>query len=452
MSWKDDLLDAKFRGVALQVEGDSLKGKRALARHGVPYRSGDTVEDLGRESLVFQLRAVFYGDDYAAALQGLVKALETPGEGELIHPIYGSVNVVPEDWEVSHDAEHPDYATVALTFVESAPNPAFFKRAFQTSDGAIAALATRDVRDWRDHVRDLLSRVDALVAQAHLAVGGGWLGLIEHLLGVPGIGLRLAQLRSQTAGVMAGVADLAHTSAPIFDSIATPTRLATELQTLWGATIPVRSSDGAIDTQALLSGALLPRELPGALELPALATRTWSTVLDAARRGDTPQFAPDALPIGVPAEPMTAHALGLVALSVTEQALAVSGAVADVLDAQRLDATMTPQELDRLTAQARALLQGAIVLHRRLYDVETALAVIEPLRNLAALLQAGARRVILARPPLLRRTVSHDTCLRALAHHWYGDHRRALELARLNPQLRTPYDISQGEVLHAYAV
>lgn len=60
--------------------------------------------------------------------------------------------------------------------------------------------------------------------------------------------------------------------------------------------------------------------------------------------------------------------------------------------------------------------------------------------------------MILAKPPLLTRTVVSDTCLRALAHQWYGDHRRALELWRLNPQLRAPHAIVRGEVLRAYAL
>jgi len=448
MSWETDLLDAKFRDVPLQVLGDTLKGKRSLARHGTPYRNGDTVEDLGREALVFNLRAVFYGDVYETALQALITAVETAGGGELIHPIYGSVNVAVEDWEVSHDAERPDYAEVALVFVESEPNPDFFQRTFQTSEGAIAALEDADPRDWRDQVRDLLSRVDGLVAQAQGYLGGGWVGLVEQLVGLPGIGVRLAQLRSQTQGVLAGLAGLANKPVPAFDPIAAAAHVPVEVRGLLEASVPSHSDD-TLDARALVA-TLLPRELPGANELPALASRIWTSQLDAGRRGVAPTIDTD-LSNGFPDEPLNAHALGLVVLVATEQALTLTRAVSDILDAERVDTTMTPQDIDRLTGQARSMLQGAIGLHRRLYAVEEALQVIEPLRNLAALLQAGARRVILARPPLMLRTVSSDTCLRALAHQWYGDHRRANELLRLNPSLRQPYAVPRGEVLHAYA-
>lgn len=448
MSWKTDLLDASYRQVPLQVLGDSLKGKRSLARHGTPYRNGDTVEDLGREALLFQMRAVVYGDAYETALQALIKAVETAGEGELIHPIYGTVNAVVEDWEITHDAERPDYAEITLTFVESEPNPDFFQRTFQTSEGAIAGLDVTDMRNWRDQVRDLLSRVDGLVAQAQGYLGGGWVGLVEQMVGLPGIGVRLSQLRSQTLGVLAGLADLARSPAPAFDPIVNAARVPAEVRGLLEASVPALADD-SLDIRAL-AGTLLPREVPGANDLPALASRTWSGLLDAARRGVAPPLDPD-LPLHLPDEPLSAHALGLVVMVATEQALTLTRAVCDVVDAQRVEPTMTPQDIDRLTGQARASLQGAIGLHRRLYPVEQALPVIEPLRNLAALVQAGARQVILARPPLIQRQVASDTCLRALAHHWYGDHGRATELLRLNPTLRRPYAVERGQVLHAYA-
>lgn len=383
MSWHDTLLDAQFRGTTFEVVSDHLKGKRALVQHGMPYRDGEDLEDLGRDARVFALRAVVYGDTYEVALQALLTAIEAPGSGELIHPIYGSLTVMVAEWEVTHDADRPDYAEIALTFLEDSPDTAFFERTFQTSEGAITTLGDSDPRDWRDQVRDLLSRVDSLVAQAQGYIGGGWVGLVEELVGLPGVGVRLAQLRSQAMGILSGLAGLANTSAPSFDPLAAPARVATEVRSLLEASVPVRT-DGVVDAGALLSGVLLPRELPGANELPAQAGRAWSAILDGARRGTEPALAMTDLPTGLPDEPVTAHALGLVLLVVTEQALTVAGAISEVLDAERDDATLTPQDLDRLNAQVRALLQGAIVLHRRLYGIEQALQVIEPLRNLAA--------------------------------------------------------------------
>jgi len=465
MAWHDTLLDASYRGVPLQLVADDLDARRALAAHGMPYRDGDTVEDLGREARRWQLKAVVYGDAYEAALQALLAALDTPGAAPFVHPVYGPLTVVAESWKVTHQADRPDYAEVALVLVESSEDPAFFQRVFATAEGAMASAAASGP-GWQDQVRDLFARVDSLVAQVQGYLGGGWVGLAERLLGLPGIGVRLGQLRSQTLGVLSGLAALAGQDAPAFDPLGAPARVPVAVRDAVAGTVPtatVVAVDGtpsdALDVHGLLTAAMLPLRIPGDDELPPVAVRAWATILDAARRSDTPVLAgsdavgtPVDVPMGYPADDaLTANALGLVLLGVTEQAMALASAVGTVLDAERQALTLTPPDIERLTNQARALIEGAIILHRRLLSVEPARQAIEPLRNVAALLQAGARMVILARPPLTARVVETDTCLRLLAHRWYGDHRRAVELLRLNPQLRAPYAIARGEVLRAYA-
>jgi len=47
--------------------------------------------------------------------------------------------------------------------------------------------------------------------------------------------------------------------------------------------------------------------------------------------------------------------------------------------------------------------------------------------------------------------VEGDGNLHLLAFAWYGDYRRAAELARLNPMLRNPNHLQAGDLLHAYA-
>ncbi|WP_244161136.1 hypothetical protein [Pseudomonas anguilliseptica] len=157
------------------------------------------------------------------------------------------------------------------------------------------------------------------------------------------------------------------------------------------------------------------------------------------------------LPDTMPTDPVAATAFGLVVLVVTELALAQAQAVAVIIEGEAERPTLSPADLEGLANLGRALLQAAILLHRRLYGVETALPVIEALRAIAALIQARARLVILQSPPLLERVVESPASLRLLAHRWYGDHDRAMELLRLNPGLRTPHNIPPGEVLRAYA-
>ena len=126
MTWAKDLLDASYRGVPFNVMAEDLTGQRSLGQHGVPYVDGDDVEDLGRGPRQFALQAVIFGENYLLELQTLLRALDTRGSAELIHPIYGSVAVVNATYQVSHRAERPDYAEVAMQFLEHTPGQAFF--------------------------------------------------------------------------------------------------------------------------------------------------------------------------------------------------------------------------------------------------------------------------------------------------------------------------------------
>ncbi len=440
MSWTETLLDASFRGVPLQVLDENLQAQRALAQHGTPYRDGDSVEDLGRGARLFSLRVVMFGPNYELELQNLLRALDTIGPGELVHPIYGSITVVAGDWQIQHVADRPDYAEVSLKFLEHLPDEPFFDRLIEFVD--IGVLEQADAATWQDGLFDLLGRIDTLAAQIQVWIGGGWVGLIEQVLDLPGIGLRLQQLRSQILGVVSNVGALARSPAsgfdPLVDLVRTPTEIRSAIQTSTPS-----------EARTLLARDGIPASMPGSGSLTAEAARAGSEVLGAARQG----VAVDArlLPAQMPTDPIASIGLGLVVLVVTELAVAHAQAAAVLIEDEADTPTLNPDELERLVNLARALIQGAILLQRRLHDVETARPVAETLRNMAALLQARARQALLQRPPMVERVVEAPTSLRLLAHRWYGDHTRANELLRLNPALRRPHNIKAGEVLRAYA-
>lgn len=441
MSWKETLLDASYRGVPFDVVDENLEAQRFVSQHGTPYQDGDTVEDLGRGARVFGLRVVLFGVNYEIALQNLLKALDTIGPGELVHPIYGSLSVVAQSWKVHHNADRPDYCEVELQFLEQSPDKPFFAREFVfVSEGQ---LLPEDQYTWQDGLFDLLAKVDTLVAEVQGWIGGGWTGLLEKALGLPGIGLRLQQLRNQVLGTVSQVVSLA-TSNPLstFDPLTDLARTPTEIRSAIQASTPDNARD-------LLSRSGVPAVVPGASNLTAEASRAGAALLTAARQGTAPDA--DSLPSAMPADPVAAAALALVVLVVTELALSHAQAVATVIEDEAASPTLSPATLEDLVNLARSLIESAILMQRRLYDVETALPVIEALRTIAGLIQVRARAVILLSPPLIDRTVTSPASLRLLAHRWYGDHSRAAELRRLNPELASPYNIEAGEVLRAYA-
>lgn len=142
MSWAENLLDASFRGVPLQIESESMQWQRALSEHGTPFKDGDRVKDLGRGARRFPMQVVVFGVNYEIELQNILRTLNTPGTGELIHPIYGSLNVVSNTGEVKHHAERPDYAEISILFVEDTPDAPFSSGNLSSSISAYWGLRT----------------------------------------------------------------------------------------------------------------------------------------------------------------------------------------------------------------------------------------------------------------------------------------------------------------------
>jgi prophage DNA circulation protein len=386
------------------------------------------------------MQIVVFGVNYELELQSILRALDTPGPGELIHPIYGSLSVVSQTWEVKHNADGPDSALVSLLFLEDTPELPFFARQFEFVD--IGVTDAEEQASWQDGIFDLFGRIDSLVSEIQSWIGGGWVGLIERALGLPGIFLRVQQLRSQILGVVSGVASMAkHPSAaydPLVDLFRTPTQIRSAVQ---GST-PSTST-------ALLSMSGVPASIPGGASLTSEAARAGNAFLISARQGNAPDA--NLLPDGMPVDPVESSGFALVVLVITELAAAHAQAVAIVIEDEGQKPTLSPLELEGLVNLVRSLVQSAILLQRRLYDVEASRPIIEALRNTAALIQARARQVILQSPPMVERLVETPASLRLLAHRWYGDHTRALELIRLNPDLNTPHNIPAGRVLRAYA-
>lgn len=441
MSWEENLLDASFRGVPIDVADENLEAQRFTSQHGTPYKDGDSVEDLGRGARVFALRVIFNGPNYEFSLRALLDALDTIGPGELIHPIYGSLSVVTQSWKVHHTAERPDFAEVDLQFLEDTPDNPFFDRDLVWT--LVTSGYAEDKATWQDGVFDLLAKVDSLVAEIQSWIGGGWTGLLEKALGLPGIGLRLQQLRSQIMGVVSQVVEMA-TGDPLsaFDPVVDLARTPTEIRGAIQNSTPSTSRE-------LLSRSGIPATVPGSTSLTAQASRAGTALLVSARQGTEPDAS--VIPESMPTDPVEAAGLALVVLIVTETALANAQAVSAIIEDEATTQTLSPGDVESLVNLSRSLLESTILLHRRLYDIQTALPVIDALRTMAGLIQARARTVILLSPPLVERTVESAANLRLLAHRWYGDHSRAIELARLNPGLAAPYNIQPGEVLRAYA-
>ncbi len=100
-SFWDQLQPASFRGVPFAVRSGGGQAGRRNAVHEYPFRDIPWVEDLGMQSRKIQIVGFVSGDDVIAQRARMIAAVEAPGDGELVHPTLGrvQVSVIGFDWE-----------------------------------------------------------------------------------------------------------------------------------------------------------------------------------------------------------------------------------------------------------------------------------------------------------------------------------------------------------------
>jgi prophage DNA circulation protein len=90
-----DLYQANLAGIdidCIDSNGTNDVLKKTIVRHRYPDTNGALLEDMGQEERVIQFTAVFIGAAYETHKK-LIKALDTAGVVELVHPVYGILNV-----------------------------------------------------------------------------------------------------------------------------------------------------------------------------------------------------------------------------------------------------------------------------------------------------------------------------------------------------------------------
>lgn len=450
MLWKSDLLDASFRGTPFAVQSLSDKGEKSLAIHEYPYRAGAEVEDLGRKARHIPVKAVFWGAKYLEQLQALITAFEQSGKGELIHPVYGSVDVSIAAWDIEHDAERPEYATVSFECVESALDNPFFaassaRSSAQKAQGSIVAGLSQAVKAATLGVTSCLETVRELPILAQTAV-------LEHLSSVLDV---YDAARSITRTVLSYV-DY-------------PLAFCSDLAAVQQMALLAAETTGAMYDFRTFSkvSELLPR-LSYAPGMPQQGYATGAGAYSTGWISGSALGRADAV-LAVPASlPNTMGNLSLPASTQPGGQGAVQGAVAayaltlqtellaqeaqHLLMAQLDTPTLTPQEVESITGNTRQRMQDAIDYTRAAYSgASTVYAVSEGLRTAAAAMQELGAAALHARPPLVRHCTTSAGNFHLLAHSLYGDYARAPELARLNPQVRNPNFIAKGQELYVYA-
>lgn len=119
MVWTDQLRPASFRQVPFLVDSADREGGRRVVVHELVSRPIPIVEDLGIATKRHAISGYVVGDDVQAQRDRLIRALETPGTGTLIHPYLGSLSVSVESLRVLHTTREGRVARFGIVFVES---------------------------------------------------------------------------------------------------------------------------------------------------------------------------------------------------------------------------------------------------------------------------------------------------------------------------------------------
>lgn len=436
MAWKDDLLDASFRGIAFDCLDARDTLSRDVAEYRYPYREGADVEDLGGKPDNIRMTAIFFGSDYETRLQAFIKAVNTPGSGELIHPVFGSYPKVQlVECGIFHRADYVDCAHVELVFVESAPDQQFFSRQYPTQQADAIDLNTDSLLDaalaaWNKMMAELqkaqytMERYRNLVNTAEFMIQS----LSAQINGIAMSGLDYLDMPGQFVSDLKGQLNTYSNTLSF-----TGNRITSDWRSLTG----MGGSVIAMPAQRARQG--VSENSNNVITVPTMATTTVMPDEDLQAITETTRLTV-ITELGSIAGMILGNELITPTLSsdqVSDILADVRSTIQDAIDAERTREMLVQQE--------------SVLNSNTTADTSDNAVIVETLKTLALQLQALAQAVILAEPPLIQRTVDSDCNLHLLAHFWYGDYSRADELLRLNPDLSSPNHITQGMVLYAYA-
>lgn len=406
MSWSATLLDASYRGIGFDCLATDDSAQRALQLTEYPYRDGATVDDLGASARRIRVQALFYGDDYESRMAAFVQVLGFGGEGDLIHPVFGWINVAVAGWSAPHRADDPDYCLMSVEFVEVGVPVGLFDKS---------------------PAQGMATAIHSVVDRAQSLAGAQFAKQIGTLAAAATNGRQSGFLSDSLAGALSAVRLLSPSTALAnLPGISQPLSWASDVRAIVGALRDTTRLAASFDTFDPLT---LFADFFGFTGLLA----GWP-------------------PIETPKDSYGQRVSNTVAAQLNlTPSLEVARVTSDILAQEAILPTLSPAEIGRIADDCRARIQSSIDECAAAYDLVDGRPLIEALRETAHGVLEAARAVIEARPPIISRQVETDCNLHRLAHLWYGDWQRAYELQRLNPQVRNPNFVSQGAVLNAYA-
>jgi hypothetical protein len=135
-----------FDAAVDQVQDTSGRRKIPLI---FPYTDGQSTDDIGRNGEIFDVNVLIFGPNYKNQYKKLLKELNDPRPGDLIHPVRGKITVAANDWVTTHSSDKKQAVALRIRFIEHSfsvsfsdiPNSKNVQSALTTAIGFVAKIA-----------------------------------------------------------------------------------------------------------------------------------------------------------------------------------------------------------------------------------------------------------------------------------------------------------------------
>lgn len=393
MGWRDQLQRASFRGEAFGIVAHARQGGRRVQVTEFAFRDQPDTHDLGAAPQQLSLEAFVLGDNYMAARDKLLAALEKAGPGKLVHPYLGEMQAQLISYTLNENTQAGGKADFQLTFIRA-----------EAQAGLVAST---------DTAAKVAENAQALEARADQALNRFWRK--------PQRITELAVMASALDGYAAQLDQVRSFALPAQDALASVAEVRRALGSLAGNTQTLAGQPALLvgSLREILDGtaALL---LGQPKRLSAAAAQLANSLPRLPGSGDTVSRAVNAL----------ADQADSAALSWSAQAISATGY------ATRNEAEQAKQAWLALADSLMATAPDA--LYDQILDLRS------------AVLQDVAERVVNL-PALRSYTPGATLPALVLAHQLYGDATRSQELLERNA-IRHPGFVAGGQALEVLDV
>ena len=424
---------ASYKGVSFEVININDSADRAVVEHLYPYLNGGDLEDMGLNPKQVQLQAIFNGNGYYTEVTRFIKMMEQRGAGVLVHPIFGRMpNMLCTSYSIRHDAENINYCALDLTFreaTEAEPIFVFEAPIVGKIDGLfnqIDALFAQGSEFW-----SAVMNVASIGFNWQARLLGIWGGLYATFEAVRNLfGLDKKKYRVASSASSKNYAQQANVAIQ-------------QLKEMVDFGVESASNRNALTFSARLrnvtEAVAKVKAIPKAVSEDETLNRSKTVKLKGS----------DVSELSMMLDLMTFAKLSeySVQLVESEQETLITYELEELNRTVRAEALALINKIRQAQQAERSAVENA----QTTAIYERAEGVIEALRQTAHDFTALILSAINKKPPLVVRACPLNGTLHMVAHALYGDYTRADELLLLNPQIRLPNFIKEGDLLNAYA-